>query len=345
MSLLDLNSVLVVDDAAFDRMLLEKKLSSWGYRVYTAENGQSGLDIVKSRSPEFIITDLKMPVMDGMEFIRAVRRLDIHHTYIIVLSSSDGKASVVDALGAGADDYLTKPFHSDELHTRLQAGQRLLRLHSQDLLIFSMAKLADYRSKETGYHLERIQHFTEVLARQYMHDHGGINVQFITLLHTLSSLHDIGKVAIPDAILNKPGKLTEQEFERIKEHAQIGGKMLDEIYASTGSEQIRMARDLVLYHHERFDGTGYPEGLSGQNIPLSARIIALADVYDALTSARCYKPAFSFEKSESIIVSEKGYHFDPQVVECFENCRLKFREIADNLRDDRGDKAFSMAEV
>ncbi len=333
MDLSELNSILVIDDAEFDRQLLSKKLSAWNYHVYTAENGMSGLKALENHSPELVITDLQMPVMDGLEFIKAARRLDIHYTYIIVLSSSDDKKNIVQALAAGADDYLTKPFHPEELKTRIQAAKRILRLQSQDLLILSMAKLADYRSRETGFHLERVQYFTKILATDYMEHHGGINSQYISLLVTLSSLHDIGKVAISDAILHKPGKLTQAEFSIMKNHTTIGGQLLDEIYQSTGAAQLRVARDIVLYHHERFDGTGYPHGLHGKKIPLSARFVALADVYDALTSKRCYKSSFSHEKARGIIMSEKGKHFDPLLVDCFERRHEDFQSVAKQYKE------------
>jgi len=328
MELSQLDSILIIDDAEFDRQLLAKKLSAWNYRIYSAENGMAGLKALESHSPEIVITDLQMPVMDGLEFIKAARRLDLRYTYIIVLSSSDDKKSIVQALAAGADDYLTKPFHPEELQTRIQAAQRILRLQSQDLLILSMAKLADYRSEETGFHLERVQYFTKILATDYMEHHGGINSQYISSLQTLSSLHDIGKVAIPDAVLNKPGKLTEAEFSIMKNHTTIGGKLLDEIYQDTSAPQLRLARDIVLYHHERFDGTGYPHGLFAEKIPISARLVALADVYDALTSKRCYKSAFSHKKSRDMILSEKGKHFDPLIVDCFERRHEDFQSVA-----------------
>ena len=333
MELSELNSILIIDDADFDRQLLAKKVSAWNYRVHSADNGMAGLKILESHSPDLVITDLQMPIMDGLEFIKAARRLDFRYTYIIVLSSSNDKKSIVQALAAGADDYLTKPFHPEELKTRIQAAQRILRLQSQDLLILSMAKLADFRSKETGFHLERVQYFTKILAVEYMEHHGEINPQYISLLQTLSSLHDIGKVAIPDAVLNKPGQLTNEEFSIMKNHTRIGGQLLDDIYQNTGAEQLRVARDIVLYHHERYDGAGYPQGLSGENIPLSARIVGLADVYDALTSQRCYKAALSHEKACDIILSEKGKHFDPLLVDCFERRQEDFQAVADQYKE------------
>ena len=166
-----------------------------------------------------------------------------------------------------------------------------------------------------------------------MEHHGSITAQYISLVVTLSSLHDIGKVAIPDAILHKPGKLTDGEFSVMKSHTTIGGQLLDEIYQSTGAAQLRIARDIVLYHHERFDGTGYPHGLAGEKIPLSARLVALADVYDALTSKRCYKAAFSHERAQDIIISEKGRHFDPLLVDCFERRHEDFQSVARQYRE------------
>jgi putative two-component system response regulator len=310
--------ILVVEDSQVDRFLLVRKLESWGYRVESAADGEEGSSLFCSCAPRIVITDLTMPKKDGFSLIKLIRERELNYTYIIVLSGMEDKESVVRALSMGADDYLTKPFHPEELHSRLQGAQRVMNLESQDMLIFAMAKLAEYRSNETGHHLERVQHFTKILAQDMAKQgYDALTPPTIEMFYSLSSLHDIGKVAIPDHILHKPGKLTDDEFEIMKQHTVIGGNLLYELYRKKRSVRLEVARDIVLYHHERFDGRGYPHGLKGEDIPLCARIMAVADVFDALSSERCYKPAFSREKCRCIIEEERGKHFDPVVVDAF----------------------------
>jgi response regulator RpfG family c-di-GMP phosphodiesterase len=198
-----------------------------------------------------------------------------------------------------------------------------------------MAKLSDYRSNETGLHLERVQQYTleigEYLAQYYPEK--GISMQMANEISRVSPLHDIGKVGISDNILTKPGKLTSEEFEVMKEHAKIGGDLISDIYLKTGSPSLRIAFELTMYHHEKWDGTGYPAGLSGTGIPFAARIMALADVYDALTTHRVYKEAFSHEKAKQIIIEGKAKHFDPDLVDIFLALEDKFIKLKKSLSD------------
>ena len=320
--------ILVVEDAQVDRFLLVRKLGSWGYRVESAADGEEAFHLFCSCAPRIVITDLILPKKDGFALIKYIRERELNHTYIIVLSGMEDKESVVRALSMGADDYLTKPFHPEELRSRLQSAQRVMTLESQEMLIFALARLAEYRSNETGHHLERVQHFTKILAQDMARQgYDALTPPTIEMFYSLSSLHDIGKVAIPDHILHKPGKLTDDEFEIMKQHTVIGGNLLYELYRKKRSVRLEVARDIVLYHHERFDGKGYPHGLRGNDIPLCARIVAVADVFDALSSERCYKPAFSREKCRRVIEEEKGRHFDPAVVDAFLRQEDTFWEI------------------
>ncbi|ADU65825.1 response regulator [Desulfurispirillum indicum] len=311
-------TILIAEDSRVQRKILDNHLQTLGYNVLSASDGVEALEIFRAIQPRVVITDLEMPNMDGFELIRQIRKHEIQYTHITVLSSLAEKENIIRAISLGASDYLVKPFHPDEMRVRLEASERLIRIQSQERIILLMAKLTDYRSPETGFHIERVQHYTRLLAQDLAeHGHSDLNNSIITTLFSLSSLHDIGKVAIPDEILNKPGKLTTEEFELMKEHVVIGGTILDEAYQEIGSEFLRIARDIVLYHHERFDGFGYPYGLKGNDIPISARIVALADVFDALSSERCYKPAFPREQCYQIILEERGLHFDPEIVDAF----------------------------
>lgn len=312
--------VLVTDDDMAQRLLLRRSLEEEGYDVVEAENGTEALArISEDTDIRLLLTDLAMPQMDGYDLINAVRRQELRHTYIIVLTSFDDRESLLKALELGADDYLTKPVFPDELKLRLKSGIRLIRLESQEALVFSMAKLAEYRSNETGYHLERVYHYTRILSRDIAKNHPEyqISLSLADEIARVSPLHDIGKVSIPDTILHKPGKLTEDEFEIMKTHTNIGGKFLEEIHKSTGSPYLYLAYEMAMYHHERWNGKFSYHGKAGEEIPVPARIMALADVYDALTSRRSYKDAFPHEVSKSMIVHERGKHFDPVIVDSF----------------------------
>ncbi len=328
-------SILLVDDESAQLMLLQMLLVQEGYHVLTASNGQEALELFR-KNPDIrlVVTDLNMPVMDGYELIQHIRKEQSRYIYMIVLTSNEGKKSVVKALNYGADDFLTKPALNEELQLRIQSGIRLLRLESHDELILSMAKLAEYRSEETGYHLERVQRYAWLLAKDIAENcpKFEMSVNFAEEISQVTPLHDIGKVATPDHILHKPGKLTDSEFEIMKDHAAIGGKMLLDIYAKTGSHYLKTASDVAMYHHEKFNGKGYPEGLKGDDIPVSARIMALADIYDAMTSKRCYKDEFSHDKVKTIIVEERGSHLDPDVVDSFLRLETQWLAIKEQFK-------------
>lgn len=313
-------SILLVDDDEQQRVLLEMLLAKEDYQLFQAEDGEKALEIFETNpSIRLIITDLDMPKKNGFELISSVRQHQIRYAYIIVLTAVGDKGSLFKALSKGADDFLTKPAMEEELQLRVKNGIRLLRQQSQEELIFALAKLSEYRSDETGFHLERVQLYTRLLAMYFTE-----NCPELKITHTMadeiakvSPLHDIGKVAIPDNILHKPDKLTAAEFEIIMTHAMVGGSLLKETYVKTRSPYLKIACEMATYHHERYNGKGYPAQLAGENIPLSARIMALADVYDALTSKRCYKESFPHEMAKEIIVRERGEQFDPKVVDAF----------------------------
>ncbi len=207
--------------------------------------------------------------------------------------------------------------------------------NARSAIILGLAKLAEYRDEDTGAHLERIREFSKILAESLSKKEkysGYITMEYITDIYSSSILHDIGKVGVSDSILLKPGKLTAQEFERIKQHPVIGGNAIDSVESKfQGRSFLTLGKQIAYYHHEKWDGTGYPEGLAGEEIPLSARIVALADVYDALTSKRTYKEAFSHEKSYKIILSDRGSHFDPDIVDAFLECEDVFKKIREKM--------------
>jgi len=328
--------VLVAEDHPGQRLLLRKNLETAGYEVLEASNGEEALEILETTYDlHLLITDMYMPIMDGQNLIKTIRDKQILSVYIIAITASHEQELLVKTFKNGANDYLTKPIFHQELHLRLRNGLNLLRLESQDELILSMAKLADRRSPEIGFHLDRVQNFTRLLSKQLITSfpESGMTESIAADISRFSPLHDIGKVAIADNILKKPGKLTKEEFELMKEHAKIGGDLISSILRKTGSRSLRIAFELTMYHHEKWDGSGYPLGLSGKDIPIAAQVMALADVYDAVTSARVYKKAFSREEARSIIVKAAGSHFDPILVVAFELLEEKFHQLREELQD------------
>ncbi len=324
--------VLVVDDNEVSLNLLGATLTVAGYDVETSGDGMEALERVRSEGFRLVVCDWEMPRMDGLELCRAIRaESDLGYVYLILVTGHDSPSEIVQGLSAGADDFVRKPFNPSELIARTRAGERILTLETRDVAIFAMAKLAESRDPETGAHLERVRSYCRVLATdlaalpQFEKE---VDDEFIRLIYLTSPLHDIGKVGIPDSVLLKPGQLSDCEFEIMKSHATLGAQTLEAALRSfPGVKFLEMARDIAATHHERWDGSGYPAGLHGIAIPLAGRIMALADVYDALTSRRVYKAAFTHEIAKSMIVEVSGTHFDPEVVSAFLRTEAMFMEI------------------
>lgn len=326
--------ILVVDDDEVSRDALERVLQRHGYDVLTAANGREALEVLTASDCRMVISDWVMPEVNGPTLCRAIRDGDFsNYIYIILLTVRSSHQDVIEGLSAGADDFMTKPFHPGELRVRIRAGERILSLETRDLTLFALAKLAESRDPEMGDHLERVRRYAKVLGERLaaLPKYGTlIDSEYLRLLFLTSPLHDIGKVAIKDEVLLKPGKLTADEYELMKTHTLKGAYTLQ-----TAIEQhpqatfLQMARDIALTHHERYDGTGYPAGLAGDEIPLCGRIVAVADVYDALTSRRIYKQAFDHDTARRMIVAEAGRQFDPDVVEAFLAREQDFVEIAE----------------
>lgn len=314
--------VLIVDDNPMALTVLKGALIDTGYEVTAVTDPREALDIVRKGLHRLVITDWEMPGMDGTELCRAIRNEALEgYTYIILLTAHCTPDEKVRGLSAGADDLITKPFNPAELVVRMRNAERMLSLETREVAIFAMAKLAESRDPETGAHLERVRNYCRLLAQELASAaefRGKISSEYIRLIYQTSPLHDIGKVGIPDNVLLKPGRLSDREFEIMKEHTTIGAKTLEAALRQfPGIPFLEMARDIALTHHERWDGTGYPLKLTGEQIPLCGRIMALADVYDALTSKRVYKAAYCHEVGRSIIVADAGRHFDPDVVKAF----------------------------
>jgi response regulator RpfG family c-di-GMP phosphodiesterase len=344
--------VLLVDDDRAVRWLLRTVLKS-ECALEEAGTGEEALEKLVLFRPGIVVLDISMPGIDGYETCRRIKTQDAGRgIQIIMLSAESSRAGQLRAYEAGADDYVIKPFDPQDirsrvrLHFQLQDAASNLRtirqeidarnselkrlaeqrnqevIAIQDVAVFTLAKVAESRDQETGGHLTRMRAYSQILAEELARRGpyaSRIDQQFLDDLYRSSPLHDIGKVGIRDEILLKPGRLTREEFEVMQQHAIIGANILDQAVArSRGGGFLKMAAVIARFHHERFDGSGYPAGLVGEEIPLPARIVAVADVYDALTSARPYKPGYPVEQARQIILSETGRHFDPVIVDAFQ---------------------------
>ncbi|HEY1628285.1 MAG TPA: response regulator, partial [Tepidisphaeraceae bacterium] len=275
--------VLALDDDPEILECLDLLLAEHGYSVECVTNPHVAMQAIRNGAAQIVLCDQAMPEMDGLDFCRALRTERLpSYIYCIMISAHNSQEQRLGALAAGADDFLAKPFDARELLHRIHIGTRLMTMTLHEITVFALAKLAESRDPETGAHLERVRNYCQLLAKEL----GGlekyqriINDEFVELIFQTSPLHDIGKVGIPDAVLLKPGKLTCEEFEIMKKHTTIGEQTLQAaLDRFPGAGFLQMARDIAAAHHERFDGTGYPRQLAGEQIPLPARIVAIADV-------------------------------------------------------------------
>ena len=341
-------NVLVVDDEPIARRAAVHTLEQAGYGVTPASDGREALEILAHGQHRLVVTDWKMPGMDGVALCRAIRSGQFsRYIYCIMLTGQTMPEETIEGLSAGADDYVHKPFNPAELILRVNIGRRIVGLETRDMTIFTLAKLAESRDPETGEHLQRVRNYCRVVARHLQESpkfRGQVDDEFVAMIYQTSPLHDIGKVAIPDRILLKPGPLTVDEFEIMKTHTVRGAATLEAALEEyPGTSFLEMSRDIALGHHEMFDGRGYPRGLVGDEIPLAARVMALADVYDALTSRRVYKEAFSHDRSRTLIVEGDGKHLDPDIVAAFLVHERQFIAIRDQYAE-TGRKAMTREE-
>lgn len=314
--------ILIAEDNRSNRISLTSFLNEMGMEVQIAENGMQALEMWESFAPQILITDLNMPHLDGVKLIEAIRSREVDsYTYIVVLTIDENLDTLEQSFEAGADEYLIKPFVKRELIQRIKAAERILRMFDNQLVVYALAQLTEARDFDTGTHIDRIGLYCKILAINLKNDPQysfRITGRFVEDIAVSSALHDIGKVGISDAILHKPGLLTEEERSVMKKHTEIGSTIILSIERQYPKIKfLRSASEIARWHHEWFDGTGYPDGLKGEEIPLSARIVAVADVYDALRSERAYKAKMTHEQAVAILLKESGTHFDPHVIEAF----------------------------
>lgn len=324
--------ILIVDDAPKNIQIVANFLGDEKYDISYAMNGYRALELIKETKFDLVLLDVMMPGMNGYEVCKEIKKGSFYDEMpVIFITAKTDEESLIEAFDAGAQDYVTKPFNSAELMARIRTHLKLKAfedsqqviinnalaelkglnkeiIETQKEVIFTMGSIGETRSKETGLHVKRVAEYSRLLARL-----SGLEEYEADLIAMASPMHDIGKVGIPDSILNKKGKLTVEEFEVMKTHVTIGYDMLKH----SDRPILKTAATIALEHHEKWDGSGYPKGLKGSDIHIYGRVTALADVFDALGSERCYKKAWADEDIFALLNEQKAKHFDPNLIDMF----------------------------
>lgn len=362
------DKILIVDDVEINRELLAEILGD-EYKIIMAENGVQALEILEQSNSEIaaMLLDLIMPQMDGFTVLENINQKPwSKHIACMIISGENTAETEERCFELGVADFVHKPFDSSLVRKRvnnvvslyqyqaeleqkvekqteaLRKQYKLLQMQAEQLrlskanVIDILGTVVEYRNLESGEHIMRVKGYTKILADKLMKNcpEYGLTPEMIEVIVSASALHDIGKIAIPDSILLKPGKLTPDENEYMKSHTTRGCEILDNIKNAWDREYGRVSYEICRYHHERYDGKGYPDGLKGEEIPISAQLVSLADVYDALVNERVYKSAFSKEKAFQMIVTGECGVFSPKLLDCFWNVRKEFEALADASRED-----------
>ena len=345
--------ILIVDDSEMNRSLLADILQEQ-YDVVEAENGVEAISLLSRQRADFslLLLDIMMPEMDGFEVLAYINKYHWNDTFaVIMISADDSPANIKRAYDLGAFDYISRPFDSTIVKRRISntmflyaRQQRLEKIiaeqfHEQEknnkLMISILSHIVEFRNGESGLHILHVNTITKYLLKQLVRrtEQYPLSKADISLISTASALHDIGKIAISDTILNKPGRLTAEEFEVMKTHSMVGARMLSDLpFEQQEAPLVKVASEICRWHHERYDGNGYPDGLKGDEIPIAAQVVALADVYDALTSERCYKKAYSHKEALNMILEGQCGAFNPTLLLCLQ-------EIADTLESELTDNS------
>ncbi len=340
------NRILIADDVALNREMLTEMLGG-KYEFAYASNGIEAIDAIRGdKTIELILLDLNMPTMDGYEVLKIMNeRHWIEEIPVIVISADDSSESINRAYDLGVVDYINRPFRTIVVQRRVentlsmyQNQEKLIGLINEqvyekekvnNVMVNIFSNVIETRNHESGSHTLNVQIITKLLLQNLvkMTDMYQLTESQIALISSLAALHDIGKIKVPDSIINKPGKLTPEEWEIMKSHTTEGDKILSSPYLDQNSEFVKTAREIVRHHHEKYDGKGYPDMLVGDEIPISAQAVSIADVYDALTSERCYKKAFSHEKSIEMILNGECGQFNPLLLECLKLISKELKEL------------------
>lgn len=352
------DTILIVDDIEVNRIILQSIFEA-DYNLLEAENGEQAMVLLRQyhRNIAAVLLDLVMPQKDGYQVLAEMNDLDmLAECPVIIITSENSPDNTVKAFDLGASDIVMKPFEPVVVKRRVQNSIALCRnqqnlqerideqaarlLESNAVMIDALSAIIEYRSVETGQHIQRIRMFTRELLEEISGSYPelGLDKKKIDVIASASSMHDIGKIAIPDAILNKPGRLTSEEFDIMKNHTTKGCEMLENLDRVGDKEYLQYAYNICRYHHERWDGRGYPDGLYGDNIPICAQVVGIADCYDALTSDRVYKKAIPPAQAMNMILNGECGVFSPKLLECFKNVRDKFETLSNEYRDGKTPK-------
>ena len=348
-------TILIVDDSALNRMVLIEILGKENYTFLEAENGQQAVELLDCHPEvDLLLLDITMPEIDGFGVLEAMNQYHwIEETPVIMISAEDSYTFVERAYDLGASDYITRPFDARVVCRRvsntlmLYAKQkRLVQMVAEQVyekekvsntMISILSHIVEFRNNESGLHVVHIRTIMELLLRRLRKktDRYPLTEADISLISTASALHDIGKINIPEQILNKPGRLTKEEFEIVKTDSAVGEHMLRQIPINQNEPLVKIAREICRWHHERWDGRGYPDGLKGDEIPISAQVVSLADVYDALTSERCYKAAFDHETALNMIVNGECGAFNPLLLECLMDGAAQIKQAMQETEEEK----------
>jgi len=346
-------NILVVDDQEMNVRLLEKILQHAGYKNITCiSDSREVANLYQENDYDLVLLDIRMPHLDGFDVMEQLNEIEKEsYVPVLVLTAQNDQETRLHALELGAKDFLTKPFDQTEVLLRINNLLEVRLLHQQQRnlnkvldervnertrelnetrleVIRRLGRAAEFRDNETGYHIIRMSKYSQIIA--YNH---GLSEQEAELILNASPMHDIGKIGIPDSILLKPGKLDKEEWAIMQTHSAIGADIL----SGHDSELMNMAREIAMNHHEKFDGSGYPQGLKGEEIPITARIVAISDVFDALTSVRPYKKAWPVEEALAEIRNCAGNHFDPELVSTFERSLPEILDVRSQYQEEAQD--------
>lgn len=355
------NKILIVDDSFINKELLTEMLED-EYEIITCDNGMQALVLMEEHYNELavILLDLVMPVLDGIGFLKKLQNKPVMKEIpILVISGETNVETEIKCFDYGIFDFIKKPFDIRLVKKRIKNAvnlymyknnleecvaeqtsviseqYNLLKTQAEQLeksnvsIIEILGTIVEYRNLESGEHIQRVKLYTKILGEQFMEDYPEYNLtaENLNVIVSASALHDIGKIAISDSILLKPGRLTKEEFEHMKEHTTKGCEIINNIKGVWSEEYATASYEICRHHHERYDGKGYPDGLSGEEIPISAQLVSVADVYDALVNERVYKSAYPKEKAFKMIIDGECGTFSPKLMECFIRCRDRFEAL------------------
>ncbi|MDE7230982.1 MAG: response regulator [Oscillospiraceae bacterium] len=333
-----MEKILIVDDAEINRELLTEMLGG-DYNILEASNGKEALTVLQDIGPEIslVLLDMVMPEMDGLELLEIMGKNGmLTDIPVIMISADDSQETTHRAYELGVTEFIRRPYDSLVVRRRCQniislyskqkklvglfADQFYEREKNSRLLIDILAHIVEFRNNECATHVINVQSYSEILLKEIVNqtDKYGLTEKDCMLIASVSALHDIGKISIPDEVLNKPGRLTDEEFKIMKSHSAVGSQMLADLPFHREEPLVKLAYSITRWHHERWDGRGYPDGLAGDDIPIAAQVVSLADVYDALTAERCYKKAFSHETAIEMILKGECGQFNPLLLKCLE---------------------------